>query len=92
MRGIKRSFRLLKLFWWVSQAPSVTVTKRTPASISRRQALEQPEPVDPGAKGRVGREQAGPPIGARLDRVAEPQVLGAAIPRLEGVGIGRDRH
>ena len=35
----------VKLFWCVSQPPSVTVTNRTPASISRR-ASRQPWPSE----------------------------------------------
>ena len=34
--GSRRSLRLLKLFWCVSQPPEVTVTNWTPASTSRR--------------------------------------------------------
>ena len=59
--------------------------------IDRRQALEQPEPVDPGAQGWVGREQPGAAVAAGLDRVAEPEVLGAAVGALERVGVGGDR-
>ena len=46
--GSSLFFRLVKLFWCVSQPPRLTVTNRTPASTSRRAASAPiPSPVVP---------------------------------------------